>query len=167
MWNMKKNQTDKKHIYLHPASWQSVGITKICCSFATGREPRGPDPDRQKLKIMEQLNRIELRGIVGSVKVQNFNSTPVAHFTLATNIAYKDKDGSPVIETAWHSVTAWEGREIQCLESIVKGTKLYVCGRLRYQRVTGNDGVDRTFTDVLAKKIAVINDDEQLQYEMN
>ena len=101
------------------------------------------------------------------MKLQNYNDTPVAHFTLATNMAYKDKDGGPVIETSWHNVTAWAGREIQNLESIEKGSRLYVAGRLRYQKVTGSDGVDRTYTEILARKLTFIDDGEQLQCELS
>lgn len=116
---------------------------------------------------MEQLNRIELRGTVGSVKLQNYNDSTVAHFTLATNLAYKDKDGGPVIETSWHNVTAWAGKDIQKLDAIEKGSRLYVSGRLRYQKVTASDGVERTFTEIIARKLTFMDDGEQLQCEMN
>ena len=48
---------------------------------------------------MEQLNRIEIRGHVGNVNVVAVGDAKVAHFSLATNYAYKGKDGTPVIET--------------------------------------------------------------------
>ena len=115
---------------------------------------------------MEQLNRIELRGVVGNVRVQTFDENKMAQISLATNYAYKDREGSAVIDTSWHHVVAWEGRNIQGLERINKGTKLYVCGRLRYQKYTGVDGVDRIATDVLANRLAIIEDPEPMQYEM-
>lgn len=116
---------------------------------------------------MEQLNRIELRGTVGGVRLQNYNELTVAHFTLVTNYAYKDKEGTPVIESTWHNVTAWEGKDIPDLSSIDKGTKLYVIGRLRTQKYTGADGVDRVSTEVVARRIVVIEEDQQLQCEMS
>ncbi len=48
---------------------------------------------------MEQINRIELRGNVGNVKLQNVGNSEVIRFSLATNYAFKGKDGNPVIET--------------------------------------------------------------------
>ena len=55
---------------------------------------------------MEQLNKIELRGNVGNIRVQAVGENEVANFSLATNFAYKSKDGTPVIETTWHNITA-------------------------------------------------------------
>ena len=115
---------------------------------------------------MEQLNKIELRGVVGSVRLQTYEDSRMARINLATNYAYKDREGTAVIDTTWHNVVAWEGRHIQGLERINKGTKLYVCGRLRYQKYTGVDGVDRIATDVLANRLAIIDDPEPMQYEM-
>ena len=52
---------------------------------------------------MEQLNRVELRGTVGSVYVKDFGNTKVANFSLATNYVFKDRDGCPVIETTCYN----------------------------------------------------------------
>lgn len=115
---------------------------------------------------MEQLNKVELRGNVGSVKLQTGANNKGARITLATNSAYHDKDGAPVIDTQWHNIVAWEGRNIQGLDRIQKGDKLYALGRLRYQKYTGQDGVERIQTDILASKIVLIEDDEPLNMEM-
>ena len=115
---------------------------------------------------MEQLNRIELRGVVGGVRLQTFEDTRMARISLATNYAYKDRDGVAVIDTSWHNVVAWEGRNIHDLDKITKGTRLQVTGRVRYQKYTGVDGVDRIATDILANKMAIVNDNEPMSYEM-
>lgn len=114
---------------------------------------------------MEQLNKIELKGVVGSIRTQTFSDNQMARLTLATNYAYKGKDGAAVIDTSWHNVVAREGRNIHDLSKIVRGTKLYVLGRLRYQKYTGSDGVERISAEIVASKIAVIDDPEPLQYE--
>ena len=49
---------------------------------------------------MEQLNRIELRGTVGSVRLQTFSENVMARITVATNYAYKDREGAAVIDTS-------------------------------------------------------------------
>lgn len=48
---------------------------------------------------MEQLNKIEIRGIVGSVYVKDFVNAKVANISVATNYGYTSRDGSAVIET--------------------------------------------------------------------
>ena len=115
---------------------------------------------------MEQLNRIELRGAVGSVRLQTFSEARVARFTVATNYAYKDKNGEAVIETSWHNVVAKEGRNLRDIDKICKGSKVYVQGRLRYQKYTGSDGVERLATDIVANRLVILDDESQIQYEM-
>lgn len=115
---------------------------------------------------MEQLNRIELRGSVGSVRMQTFTDNMVARFTVATNYAYKDKDGKAIIDTSWHNVVAREGKYIHDLPKIEKGAKVYVQGRLRYQKYTASDGVERVSADIVANRVAIIDESEPLNYEM-
>ena len=71
---------------------------------------------------MEQINKIELRGNVGNVKIQEYGGSESIRFSLATNYAYKGKDGQPVIETTWHNVTAWSGKGMPDFHKIDKGS---------------------------------------------
>ena len=105
---------------------------------------------------MEQLNRIEIRGIVGSVRVQNVGNTKVANLSVATDYAFTTKDGGAVIETTWHYVTAWEGRDIQNLDQLKKGSFVHVIGRLRNRKYTTHDGMERIVYDVDAAKVEQI-----------
>ena len=115
---------------------------------------------------MEQLNRIELRGYVGSVSRYNGGDKPMVRLTLATSHAYKDKAGAAVIETTWHNVVAWEGKGTSDLDALEKGSRVYVCGRLKNQKYTGADGIDRMSYDVYASKLNILDDNELLQNEM-
>lgn len=115
---------------------------------------------------MEQLNRIELRGTVGSIKMQTFTDNMVARFTVATNYAYKDKDGGAAIDTSWHNVLAREGKYIRDLSKIDKGTKVYVQGRLRYQKYTASDGIERISAEVVANRVVLLDEPEPLSYEV-
>lgn len=115
---------------------------------------------------MEQLNRIELRGNVGNSRIQNVGGNQVAHFTIATNYAYKDKNGAAVIETTWHNVVAWANEKFPDLTKIDKGAKLYVCGRMQAHKFQGQDGQEHFTYEVLASRIVLIEDDEPLSYAM-
>ncbi len=103
---------------------------------------------------MEQLNRIELKGNVGNVRLSTVGENQVARFSLATNFIYKGKEGDAVIETTWHNVVAWNGRGMPDLTKIEKGQPLYVCGRLRSSKFTGSDGTEKQIYEVIASKIA-------------
>ena len=101
---------------------------------------------------MENLNRVELRGVVGNVKVQTVSDNRVYRFTLATSRAYKDKNGTAVIETTWHACSAWAGREDD-LTMYRKGTPLHIEGRIRNIRYTDANGCERTTLEVVASKV--------------
>ncbi len=104
---------------------------------------------------MEQLNRIELRGTVGRTYTMTVEGKKMVNFSLATNSSYHDRQGCPVIETTWHQIIAWEGPGKECIQSITKGSQVYVNGRLRCRRFNGADGIDRTAYEVLAHEVRI------------
>jgi len=106
-----------------------------------------------------------LLGIVGNVRLQRIGDRKMARFTVVTNRAYKNKEGAPVIETQWHNVTAFEGKNVCDLESIAKGCAVHVWGRLQVQRVSTVDGIDRTYVDVICNKLNIIPEEFEVQYE--
>jgi single-strand DNA-binding protein len=115
---------------------------------------------------MEQINRIDLLGTVGSVRLQYINDKQMAKFTVATNRAYKNREGAPVIDTQWHNVTAFEGKNVQDLDKIEKGRAVRVRGRLQVQRYTGIDGIERMAVDVICNNLQLLPPDAEVQYEM-
>ena len=96
---------------------------------------------------MEQMNRVELRGLVGSTRVQTHSGRRVCRMSVATSRAYKDPMGMAKIDTTWHNVSAWEGRGIPDLDQIVKGSKVEVTGSIRNSR---NTGIANQWIDLLA-----------------
>ena len=144
---------------------------KKCVSFALGRRRRSGAGEPGLLKpnygkLMEQINKVELVGVVGSVRIQHFGDKQMARFTVVTNRAYKNREGAPVIETTWHNVAAFEGKYVQDVDKIEKGKPVKVQGRLQIQRYTGVDGVERTSVDVICSRLTILPDDTEMQYEM-
>lgn len=105
---------------------------------------------------MEQLNKIEIRGIIGSVRVQNVGDTKVANISVATNYGYTSRDGSAGIETTWHYVTVWEGKDIQNLDQLKKGSFVHVLGRLRNRKYTTPESIESIVYDIVASKVEVV-----------
>ena len=105
---------------------------------------------------MEQLNKVELRGIIGSVRVQDVADTKVANFSVATDYVYKSKDGGIIIETTWHNVVAWEGDSMHGLDQLKKGSYVHIRGRLRNRRYTAADGAERTVCDIVAGSLGIL-----------
>lgn len=106
---------------------------------------------------MEQINRIELKGNIGMVKVNEVGGSKVARFSLATNYLYKNKDGEGAVETTWHNIVAWED-SVHCeFEKIQKGAPAHVHGRLRLVKFNGNDGIEKQIYEVLANSVEIGN----------
>lgn len=108
---------------------------------------------------MEQLNRIQLRGIIGTVRISEVQGRRLANFTVATNVAFKDAEGMAVIETTWHNVVAWEnGSFITDFSNLEKGKAVFVEGLLEYQIYTGDDGNERRLSRVRAWSLNIIEE---------
>lgn len=111
---------------------------------------------------MEYLNKVDLRGIVGNVRTQAYEDYIHANFSVATNYAYKDKDGSYVVETTWHSVAASERRDTPVfdLEHLKTGDKVRVIGRIQTQRYVDNNGIEHTIYRIKANHISKVSDND-------
>ena len=107
---------------------------------------------------MEQLNKVELRGTVGSVYIKDFGNTRCVNFSVATNYCFKDREGCPVIETTWHRVLAWENQDAADAFRLEKGCQVHVLGRLRIQRYTGADGVERQAVEIVANRVGIMSE---------
>ena len=107
---------------------------------------------------MESLNKVELKGTVGSKKITVVGDKKLANFSVATTYGYKDKDGNAIMETTWHRVNAWSGGEIseETLEKIDKLTPVHVIGRLRAMRYINADGNETMTYEILASKVEII-----------
>ena len=108
---------------------------------------------------MEFLNKIELRGVVGSVQITPMNGTKVARFSLATEFCYKSNTGGVVIDTTWFSCTAWQGDKITCLDSLKKGSRVHIIGRVRMQRYIDANGCDRQIWEIVASELEILEGD--------
>ena len=109
---------------------------------------------------MEQINKIELQGNVGTLRINEVgDNNQVLHFSLATNYAYKSKEGN-VIETTWHNVVVWKNRNMPDFKLLKKGSAVHVIGRVKTSKYTSNDGVEKQVHEVIASRLEIISDEE-------
>ena len=104
---------------------------------------------------MEFINRIELVGVIGTIRKQTYSNRMVANFSVLTEYSFKDKSGCAVVEATWHNVIAWQNGEMP-LDLIAKGTRVCVQGRLRCRRYTNENGEPRTSYEVIAKDVNIL-----------
>ena len=104
----------------------------------------------------EYINRVELQGRVGTVRIQSVNDQLVTTFSLQTEHIYTD-GSAKVCEIAWHCISAFESDEV-VTKGLTRGSLIHLEGRLRTNRYTATDGSERTFTEVLATSLEVLEE---------
>lgn len=102
------------------------------------------------------INKVTLVGSLGQdpeIKTTQ-NGDKIATFSLATSESWKDKStGERKSLTQWHKVVVYNENLANVVEQYAeKGTKLYVEGSLQYSKYTGNDGVEKSITQVVVSK---------------
>ena len=104
-------------------------------------------------KMIQQMNRVELVGYVGSIRTSQVGEQILACMTVATSTVYESVTGEKVIETNWSQVSCFQKDGATDLRSITKGEAVHVVGRVKNNIYTGADGVDRMTTEVIASFI--------------
>lgn len=107
---------------------------------------------------MRSYSKTVLLGNVGqdpTIKTTQ-DGTCIAKFSLATTEKYKNRAGEQVEDVAWHSISAF-GRLAEVIgEYVKKGDPLFIEGRLRYSRSTGQDGVEKFWTEIRADEMRML-----------
>jgi single-strand DNA-binding protein len=103
--------------------------------------------------MARSLNRVQLIGNLTRDPELRYTpqGTAVCSFGLATNRSWSSDEGKKE-DVEFHRIVAWQKLAEICAQILSKGRKAYVEGRLQTRRWTGQDGVDRTTTEI------VIND---------
>ena len=101
---------------------------------------------------MKTTNKVELNGFIGiepEVKTLS-NGSKLVRFSLATNEDYKNKEGEWVKNTTWHNVVMWNKVAEKAEETLKKGTRVSVTGRIVNRQYTDKDGNKRSVFEIMA-----------------
>ncbi|HEY5850976.1 MAG TPA: single-stranded DNA-binding protein [Lysobacter sp.] len=106
------------------------------------------------------------RGINKVILVGNLGDDPETKYTqggmavtkarLATTSVRKDREGNTQERTEWHRVTFFGKLGEIAGEYLRKGSQVYVEGSIRYDKYTGQDGVERYSTDIIADEMQML-----------
>lgn len=106
------------------------------------------------------------RGINKAILVGNLGNDPETKYTqggmaitkvsLATTSVRKDRDGNSQEQTQWHRVTFFGKLGEIAGEYLRKGSQVYVEGEIRYDKYTGQDGVEKFFTEIVANEMQML-----------
>ncbi len=83
--------------------------------------------------------------------------TGVCTFGLATNRSWTTQTGETKEETEFHKIVAWNKLGELCSQLLTKGRKVYVEGRLSTHAWTGQDGTQRSSTEVVIEDMIILD----------
>ena len=108
---------------------------------------------------MASVNKVILVGNCGRDPEIRYlpSGSAVANVTLATSSKRKDKTSGETIEdTQWHRITFYDRLAEIAGEYVKKGRPIYVEGRLKYGKYTGQDGIEKNTVDIIATELQLL-----------
>ena len=104
------------------------------------------------------INKVILVGNLGNDPEMKYTQggMAVCSLSLATTSVRKDKDGNQVEKTEWHRVKLFGKLGEIAGEYLRKGRQVYIEGSIRYDKFTGQDGVEKYFTDIVADEMQML-----------
>lgn len=109
--------------------------------------------------MAKSLNRVQLIGNLTRDPELRYtpNGTAVCSFGLATNRSWTTDGGEKHEETEFHRIVSWNKLAELCSQFLVKGRKVYVEGRITTRNWTGQDGAQRTTTEIIIDDMILLD----------
>lgn len=111
------------------------------------------------------INKVILVGNLGNDPDVKYTQTGMAitRISLATTSVRKDKDGNQQERTEWHRVVFFGKLGEIAGEYLRKGSSVYVEGSIKYDKFTGQDGVEKYSTDIVANEMQMLGGKQEGQ----
>src|SRR5882757_7264759 len=109
--------------------------------------------------MARSLNRVQLIGNLTRDPELRYtpNGNAVCSFGIATNRSWTTDSGEKREEVDFHNIIAWNKLGELCSQFLVKGRKVYVEGRLSTRSWTGQDGQQKTRTEVVIDDMILLD----------
>ncbi len=120
---------------------------------------------------MISLNECTLIGRCGSTPEVRRSVSPTGKdvtrctFSVATSYPNNnvDKDEKREYDTTWHNVLCW-GKTAEVIgEYLKRGNRVWVKGRITNRQYTSKEGLEKTFYEVVATSVGLIETKEEAQ----
>ncbi len=108
---------------------------------------------------MASINKVILVGNLGRDPEVRYspNNEQVTRISIATTDVRKDRNtGDRTENTEWHRVVFFGKLAEIAGQYLRKGSQVYIEGRLRTSKYTGNDGIERYSTDIIANEMQML-----------
>jgi single-strand DNA-binding protein len=106
---------------------------------------------------MRSFNQVQLLGNLGRDAESRFTQggTQFARFSIATSRSWKDKaTGERKEAVDWHNVVLWKCEGL--VPYLLKGTAVFVQGRLQTRSWEDQDGQQRQITEIVADQVILV-----------
>lgn len=109
--------------------------------------------------MARSLNKVQLIGNLTRDPELRYtpNGNAVCTFGLATNRTWTTDSGEKREEVDFHRIVAWNKLAELCSQFLTKGRKVYVEGRLSTRNWTGQDGSQKSTTEVVIDDMILLD----------
>jgi single-strand DNA-binding protein len=109
--------------------------------------------------MARSLNRVQLIGNLTRDPELRYTpqGTAVCSFSIATNRSWTTDSGEKKDEADFHRIVAWNKLAELCSQFLAKGRKVYVEGRLTTRTWTGQDGAQKSTTEVIISDMILLD----------
>lgn len=117
--------------------------------------------------MARSLNRVQLIGNLTRDPELRYTpqGTAVCMFGLATNRTWMTDSGEKKEDTEFHRIVSWNKLAELCSQLLSKGRKVYVEGRISTRSWTGQDGAQRTTTEIVIEDMIILDNKRETQQE--
>lgn len=109
--------------------------------------------------MAKSLNRVQLIGNLTRDPELRYtpNGTAVCSFGIATNRNWTTDAGEKKDEAEFHNIVSWNKLAELCSQFLVKGSKVFVEGRLATRTWQGQDGQQRNKTEIVISDMILLD----------
>lgn len=112
---------------------------------------------------MATLNQCQFIGNVGLTPEVRYSQSgdAICSFSIAVNETWRDKTtGERKESTEWVRVVAYRKLAEICGEYLKKGTPIWVQGKMKTRKWTGQDGKDNYTTEIIAEQMQMLGSND-------
>lgn len=113
--------------------------------------------------MANDLNSCSFIGRLGKDVEMRFlpSGKAVASFSIACGENWKDQQGQKQERTEWVNITAFDKLAEIIGEYLVKGSKVYIQGKMKTEKYTDNNGVEKYSTKIIAQNMQMLDSKPQ------
>jgi len=106
------------------------------------------------------LNKVIIIGYLGRDPEMRYTPSgrPVTTFSVATSRQWTGEDNEPHSETEWFNVVVWGNLAETCKNTLSKGKRIYIEGRLQSRQWEDKDGNKRKSIEIVASEMILLSE---------